>query len=463
MSRRLLWISVLIGSALSLAGACAVATQWLVIGSRQGGWVYGYLARFDGRPVEPFLIASVFATAALAGIWPQLQRLAKDTPAGRTSAGECALVLACCLMAVGIQGIIRSLTPYPLGTIFANDAANSFYSVALKYDVRTILGDFERLRPSWPLHAQSNLPGKLLLVRALTHISTRADVLAWLTVMLSNLGGVLLYVFVRDLFADRFIAGLSVVLYLLTPAKLFFFPLLNTVTPAVVLACGCLLLRWLDTGRTSYAALLGVAAYGLILFEPTAVIVSVLFAALLVRAIVRGSIGLWTAGRQIGVGVLAFAATYLAMVVWFGFDLIGALRHIAADAANFNVIARRPYDIWVRQNLLDFLYGIGLCQVVLFWAALGDGIAGAKSRSPASGSIVLLCVAIIVMVGAADAIGVNRGEVIRLWVFLACVCQIPAAYICRRLESRTAFTMIVIMTLLQDALGSSMVGFIVPG
>src|SRR4029453_7397116 len=98
---------------------------------------------------------------------------------------------------------------------------------------------------------------------------------------------------------------------------------------------------------------------------------------------------------------------------WFGFDLIGALRHIAADATNFNVIARRPYNIWVRQNLLDFVFGVGLSQLVLFWAALGDGVAGAKSRSASSGPIVLLCLAILVMVGMADAIGVNRGEVIR--------------------------------------------------
>ena len=66
-----------------------------------------------------------------------------------------------------------------MGAMFVSDISNSFYSIALKLDAGTILGEFERLRPTWALHAQSNLPGKLLLVRALvSHISTRADVLA---------------------------------------------------------------------------------------------------------------------------------------------------------------------------------------------------------------------------------------------------------------------------------------------
>jgi methylthioxylose transferase len=62
-----------------------------------------------------------------------------------------------------------------------------------------------------------------------------------------------------------------------------------------------------------------------------------------------------------------------------------------------------------------------------------------------------------------DLIGVNRGEVIRLWIFLGCLFQIPSAYVCARLDSRSAAVVVLATTLLQDALGSSMVGFIVPG
>jgi hypothetical protein len=464
MSPRLLWISVLTGTALSLAGAASLVTHRLVLGSPEGGWVYGYLNSFDTRPVAPIVIACLLTGAGVAASWRWLRRLSNDDRAlGRLQ--EWALILAWCLLAVGIQALLRSSTPYPVGEMFASDTANSFYSIALRFDVESILGEPERLRRRrWAIHVQSNLPGKLLLVRALTHLSTRADVLAWTIVVLSNLGGVLLYVFVRHLFADRFLAGLSMILYLFTPAKLYFFPLLNTVTPVVVLACACLLLRWVDTGRTIYAALLGAAVYGLVLFDPTALIIGVLFAVLLVRAIVKRRIPLRSALLDIGVGLLTFAATHAAMLFLFGFDLIGAFRHVAAEAAAFNEIARRPYLIWVRQNLFDFLFGVGLCQIVLFGAAMADGAARLQTRptSPSSAAVVVMCLTIVAMVCLADVIGVNRGEVIRLWIFLACLWQIPAAYVCRRLESSIAFTLVVMTTLLQNGLGTAMLAFVVP-
>jgi hypothetical protein len=426
--------------------------------------VYGYFRHFNIRSVEPFAIASVLVAAATAAWWPRLRTLADHAPTGRgkNSVAEWAPIVAWCLFAVAIQALIRSFNPFSLGAMLASDSATSFYSVALKYDVRAILGDFERLRATWPVHAQSNLPGKLLLVRALIHVTTRPDVLAWLVVLLSNLGGIFVYIFVRHLFADRFIAGLAVVLYLFTPAKFFFFPLLNTVTPAIVFACACLMMRWLDGAKATYAALLGTALYALVLFEPTALITGLLFATLLARALLNGSITPATAVRQLAVGIAAFAATYAAMRVWFGFDLLSAFRHVSSDAAEFNAQFARPYGIWARQNILEFIFGVGVCQTVLFVAAFADGLARARSRRGPAVPIVLLCSAAVAMVGAADVIGINRGEVIRLWIFLACVWQIPAAYLCRRLDSGTAFTLVLITILLQDVLGSSMIAFIVP-
>ena len=100
-----------------------IATQWLVIGSREGGWADKYLDTFDTRAIESFLISSVFASAALAASWPRLKRVARDPPAGRTSTDEWALILGWCLLAVALQGLIRSLTPFTFGTIFANDAS----------------------------------------------------------------------------------------------------------------------------------------------------------------------------------------------------------------------------------------------------------------------------------------------------------------------------------------------------
>jgi hypothetical protein len=102
--------------------------------------------------------------------------------------------------------------------------------------------------------------------------------------------------------------------------------------------------------------------------------------------------------------------------------------------------------------------------MVLFFAALWDGLArwNEQPRSDATISIVLSCGAILAMVAAADLIGVNRGEVSRLWIFLACFWQIPAAYVCRRLDSALAFNLVLLTTLLQNTLGTAMIAFIVP-
>src|SRR5438128_441276 len=62
--------------------------------------------------------------------------------------------------------------------------------------------------------------------------------------------------------------------------------------------------------------------------------------------------------------VAGAAATYLAVFVWSGFDLIDALGQIGKSAVTFNVDAARPYSVRVRQNLLDFAFGAGVCQAV---------------------------------------------------------------------------------------------------
>ena len=63
---------------------------------------------------------------------------------------------------------------------------------------------------------------------------------------------------------------------------------------------------------------------------------------------------------------------------------------------------------------------------------------------------------------ATDLIDLNRGEVTRLWIFLACFFQVPAAYVRARLRSRVALMLVLGTTLLQNALGTAMIGFIVP-
>jgi hypothetical protein len=447
---RPLWGGVFAGVMASLLVCARVIDHSLIVGSAEGGWKYGFFRPFGPEVIAIFAGVTALASALL--LWQ---------PADRGARSEWIAVCFCVFAAIGLQALLRSLAPFSAERIFRNDGPNSFYTVTQQYGAGRVLEDFLQLRDRWPLHAHSNMPGKLLLLFALERLSNDPAVLAWLVVAVSNIGGIFLYVFVRDLFADRCVAWFSLVLYLFVPGKLYFMPLMNIVTPAVAFAVAVLMLRWLRTGRLLFAAAAGASLYGLVLFEPLPLVLGVLFAILAVRAICRSDLTWRRFIAQSGALVLAFLATHAIFRLWLGFDLFVAFHRVALDAAAFNEHAGRPYGVWVRQNLIDFLFSCGVCQAVLFWIALGDGLWNWRRPDlPMGRTVVLVCAGVAISVLALDIAGINRGEVVRLWIFLACLFQIPAAYLCARLNSRAALALVLATTVLQAALGIKMIGFI---
>lgn len=442
--------SVILGAAVSLAVCYRIATRSLILGSQAAGWFYGYHQLFSPRFLEVFVIAC----AAGALLW---------LPDPRPGRQEWTRVLAWWAVAIGVQWLLRSIAPFTLESLFQSDGANGFYGWAAQVTPADLLRHFNRLRRLAPLHVQANMPGKVMLLLALEALTTSPRVLAWLVAGLSTMGGVLLYVFTKELLADRKAALLAAILYWFYPARIFFLPIMNTVTPVLVLASACLLLRWLRTGHTRYPVALGLSLYVLVFFEPLPLVIGLLFAALAARAMAAGDIrpNRWIA--QACLMVIVFLATAEAVDAAFGFDLVPALRQTAVHARAFNDAAGRPYGFWVRENLIEFLFGIGLCQAVLFGGVLIHALrarvpAGARLTRP----IVALSLGLMAVLLTTDVIGINRGEVIRLWIFLGAFFQIPAAYGCAALESRAACFVVVACTLLQATLGTAMIGFVVP-
>ena len=449
LTRLVLMACVIVGSIGSLVVSYRVGTQSLVLGSDEGRWTYLYLQGFQPHFIRAFVRVCLAAILFLA------------MPLGIARRHEWPAVFASLLIGILVQGQLRSETRYTFEQIFGSDGANAFYSPTLRYNAATALTDFDRVRPTLPTHAQANMPGKLMLVYALELVSRRPAVLAWLVVLLSNVGGVLMYLFVRDLFGDRIVAYISLILYLVVPAKLFFFPVLNTVTPVLILACACLWLWSLQTGRVTHAAFFGVALFAQTFFDPLALVMGLLFAAIAILLLRRSDHGWSRLLNQGGIAGIGFMATYAVLLIGFRFDLLTTLRHVATDAASFNVAAHRPYTIWIRQNLLDFLFGIGVCQAWLFFVAIGwmlhRAVTG-QSDQP----FTMLCLGLASTLLATDVIGINRGEVIRLWIFMACFFQIPAAYLCAKLNSRISVMLILGTTLAQDLLGTAMFNFAQP-
>jgi methylthioxylose transferase len=448
---RLLWAWLVLALLVAALACYRIATQSIVLGSAEGRWVYRYLQPFSVR----ILLTGMSVAAASCVLLLSNRITGRDT--WRT-------VFVWGVLAVALQAVLRSLTLYTFESIFVSDGANSFFGVTQRYYAYTTLVDFDRVRQYWPLHAQSNMPGKLLVLYALRQISKRPDVLPWLVIVVSNLGGFLMYGFVKELFGDRRVAVYSAILYLFVPAKLFFFPLMNSITPVAVLVCAYLGLRWMSHWSWVYAALLGTASYGLLIYEPLSLAIGALLVALMARALWQGNIApLKVLAQTLTIGA-AFLMTHAVMYLWFGFDIIRVFRQLAGDAMKFNVEAQRPYSIWVRENLREFLFGAGVAQAALVPAALMAGLWRAhRWKERLTEPITVVSVGVLTVLLAIDLIGVNRGEVIRLWIFLACFFQIPAAYVCARLESRAALALVLTLTILQGSFGTAMIGFIVPG
>jgi hypothetical protein len=268
---------------------------------------------------------------------------------------------------------------------------------------------------------------------------------------------------VRDLLRSER-AGLAAAgLYLLFPARYFFFPLMNTLTPIPVLGCCWLLVRWLSTGRTFYAAGMGLALYALVLFEPLPLVIGLLLGALVIGAMARGEIGWDRFVGQAGLAILVFIATAEAVRTWAGFDLLRTFRLIGAHAVEFNASAGRPYGVWVAANLREFAFGVGTSQAIGVVAALWAGLrAPGRWRERLARPIVTVCLGLLAVLGAVDLIGVNRGEVLRLWIFLAALFQIPVAWLCSTLDARSAFALVAFATALHTAVGATMILFVVP-
>jgi hypothetical protein len=440
---------VVAGVVIAVAVCAAIAMQAWTLGSMEGRWTYGY--------VRTFAWSYLLVGAAVAVACAALLRL----PHSGTGAVGAAVVWV--VFATGAHGVLRTYAPYDLETLFVSPGASSFYTFAHQQTPADILARFNRARQHAPLHARSNMPGKTMAIYALERVSARTDVLPWLLVAVSNAGALLMFAFVRELFRDNRVASYSAIFYLFTPARLFFFPIMNIVTPLFVLGCAWLVVRWLRTSRSGYAAGLGVALYALVFFEPLPLVMGLLFAALAAHAVVRGDIGWERLAALSALVVVVFIVTTEAVHALTGFQLVHAMRQLSAHAVEFNAIEGRPYGTWVVANLAEFFFAAGPAQLVIagvtLWVACGSAT---NRRAALLNPAAVLCLGLFAVLFVTDIIGVNRGEVTRLWIFLACVFQIPAAYACAVLDSRRAAAAVLAVTVLQVSLAVPMIRFVVP-
>src|SRR6266487_5534568 len=121
------------------------------------------------------------------------------------------------------------------------------------------------------------MPGKILLYEFLKVLTSSPRIMGFLVIVLSSLGALLLYGICKQLFHDKQTAFYALILYSLIPCKLFFLPLLNTITPVINLLCLYLFVAYIENTHVLLPWLLGIGFYIQILFEPLPLVTGILF------------------------------------------------------------------------------------------------------------------------------------------------------------------------------------------
>jgi len=439
-----------------------VATKNISFGSAQGNWTYPY---YRGITLAPVLV--------LMAIIPFVFLLLFLT---NRYLGGCERRLVCLWLVAGffIQLALRSVYPFSLSAIIQSDVANSFYRPAMEYRPGEFLRHYETIAPRMPRHVRSNMPGKIVCFSLLCALTASPQVMGYLLILLSNIGAVLTYAIAKSIFKSAPTAIYSLILYLFIPAKIFFFPILNTVTPVFILFTLLLFLRYLESRGVAYLVLAGCSLYLVLFFEPLPLVMGIVCVALCAKYYFERKIHGQQLVSIIAYVTLSFLALHLAMLLLMGFNIVEVFLMVLRDAIDFNLQDHRSYGIWVVQNLMDFSCNAGVAQMALFAVALvgalGRGVHALKKGGGWTAEIrkMLLEPGPLVAFSAAamllflDLIGINKGEVVRLWIFLTVLIQIVAAHYCAERLGGSTFSLVLVATMVQTTITLSMVGFVYP-
>jgi hypothetical protein len=425
--------------AICIAGyVVLVATQTMVFGWNMGGWSYSYVQGFKPTPlIVGFLLA---ATAAACDRWiPPRMGLVFWFVAG--TAGQ--IVLHSFMFDRSLNDMVTSM---------------GFYEVVNSTALHDILGRFRELRGSWPrAHPGANMPGMLMLYKGIEVFVINPTVIALLSVLLSNLGAILLYLIVESVYGSRQLALRSSVLYLFIPARIYFLPILNTLSPLPILFALLMLIRFLCSGRVWFALLTGVALYASVLFDPETLALGFFFIAVIVKFVRVDRIPVSRLGRLAIFGAAGFAAVYVLMRIVYGFDLLSAIYTLFAANKDFNAARDRPYSSWLFGNQYELFMGAGLLATICCFTYLAVALVGSDLPMSLAQTSFLVCLfgTIAVLVIA----GVMRGEVSRLWIFLMVFMQVVAADFCGRFWPYV-YRIVLAGAIIQTAISTAMVGWV---
>jgi len=441
-------------SLVTLMAIYLIYNQNIVFGSKAGRWVYPY---FDESAAVPIwvLLAVLFLIWLL--VFPGGKLIQRREAITLTIGFTAALLL---------QLIIASMNPIPFSSLVKSEIANGFYSASFDYSPGEILSQYEMISPTSYAHAKTNMPGKILFYHFIRLVTENPRVLAYLVISISSLGGLLLYGICSLLFTDKTTAWYAFILYALVPAKLDFFPILNTVTPVFILACLLLLILFIRSGKVLWLIILGLGLYILVLFEPTPLTSGLIFVGILIHALATRQIqtkNLWQITLYTAV---SFAVVYLLFLLVFSFDLFAAFQYVLNDVVAYNVRSERGYWVWLAENLKEFIFATGVPVSIIFIYVLVFSISNRLSAIKAN-FLTRPEYTYLYSLAATFAfvwlMNVNRGETTRLWIYLSVFFQVPAAVVMgQKIKSSRLFFWLAVLLAVQSLVTVTRVRFMNP-
>lgn len=431
-----------------------VHTENFIFGSEKGNWQYRYF-----KDVDQVSIWHLILIAILLGllIFMGTKLINKY---------ETLTLTGCFLTAVILQILIHTIYPYSMESIVQSNA-NGFYSVAVEYSPIEILTGYGNLVSVFPLHVRANLPGKILLFELFEIFSSSPDDAGYFIIVFSTFGALLTYGICKKLFLDKIVALQAFILYTLVPGKLFFFPILNTVTPVFMLLCIYLFVVYFERKKFLFLWMLGGTLFMLVLFDPSPLVTGLIFIGIWLHAAGDSQLKFKDYLYIAIIPMIAFLSMYIIFLIFFSFDLIKAFQFILNDATNFNLESQRGYRVWFLQNIKEFFYSAGTPAVLIFIYSVSQILLNWKTLLKQKiiywSSEHLFIISLLLTFGFVIIMGINRGEVSRLWIYLAVLFQIPASlFIARSSQSPVPFFIVASTLVAQTIVALQKVGFVIP-
>jgi hypothetical protein len=188
-------------------------------------------------------------------------------------------------------------------------------------------------------------------------------------------------------------------------------------------------------------------------------------AGITIHALKEGKLSRKEFYRLILYTLLGFLAFSLIFYVFFSFNFFQSFLYILNEARNFNVNDGRGYMIWIIENSREFFYSAGVPVMIIFiYMAI---LIFAKTKtlkeithwSLENVFVISLLINYMVLL----FLGINRGEITRLWIYLAVLFQVPASVFIAKIGKGTIlFFLVASLLAMQGMVTLHRIGFVFP-